>query len=134
MGAIKPKGLNRKQLHDCIISLREDVWAHKTSLTLSLFIEVPVSSQESEQSCTCVSILSLSTLFLLDFKTVPTVWIFLVFHFINVVVQHVVSLFSNCLCNFMYKIYKNTFKQLLSCFLCCIHVFNGHGSVMNKWQ
>jgi hypothetical protein len=29
-------------LHGCIISLRGEIWAHKTSLTLPLFIEVPV--------------------------------------------------------------------------------------------
>ena len=33
-----------------IIPLRGDAWAHKTSLTLPLFIEVPVPSQESEWS------------------------------------------------------------------------------------
>jgi len=30
------------------------VWAHKTSLTPPLFIEVPVSSYEGEPSCICV--------------------------------------------------------------------------------
>ena len=52
---------------------------HITSLALSLFIEVPVSSQESEQSCICVlgvSIWPLSMIFLLDFGTVLTVWYF----------------------------------------------------------
>jgi hypothetical protein len=41
----------RKDFHESIISLRRKVeaWAHKTSLTLSLFIEVPVLSQESER-------------------------------------------------------------------------------------
>jgi hypothetical protein len=39
----------RKHLHDCIISLRGEVWAHKTNLTLPLFIEVPVPRQESER-------------------------------------------------------------------------------------
>jgi hypothetical protein len=35
-----------KHLHERIISLQEEIWAHKTSLTPSLcFIEVPVSSQ-----------------------------------------------------------------------------------------
>jgi hypothetical protein len=34
-----------KHLHDRIISLREDVWDHKISLTLPLFIEVPVPIQ-----------------------------------------------------------------------------------------
>jgi hypothetical protein len=49
--------------------------AHKTSLTPSLFIEVPVPSQESEQSYFCelgVSILPLSKIFLLEFGTVLT--------------------------------------------------------------
>jgi hypothetical protein len=48
----------------------------KTSLTLSLFIEVPVPSQESQQSCFCeleVLILPLSKIFLLEFGTVLTV-------------------------------------------------------------
>ena len=48
-------------------------------------IEVPVPSQESEWSCICVlelSIFPLSTIFLLDFGTVPTV-VFFVFHFIE---------------------------------------------------
>ena len=34
--------------------LREDVWAHTTSLTPSRFIEMPVPNQESELSCLCV--------------------------------------------------------------------------------
>ena len=37
--------------HDCIISTREEIGAHKTSLTLSLLIEFLVHIQESEQSC-----------------------------------------------------------------------------------
>jgi hypothetical protein len=39
----------------------------------------PVLSQESEQSCICVlkvSILPISTIFLLGFETVPTMWYF----------------------------------------------------------
>jgi hypothetical protein len=46
--------------------------AHKTSLALPRFIEVIVPSHESEWSCTCVlgvSILSLSTILRLYFKT-----------------------------------------------------------------
>jgi vacuolar-type H+-ATPase subunit F/Vma7 len=35
-------------LHDHIISLRGEIRAHKTSLTLPIFIDVPVPSQESE--------------------------------------------------------------------------------------
>ena len=40
-------------LHDRIISLREADWVHKTSLAPPLFIEVPVPSQDNEQSCIC---------------------------------------------------------------------------------
>jgi hypothetical protein len=35
-------------LLDHICSPREEVWAHKTSLTLPLFIEEPIPSQKSE--------------------------------------------------------------------------------------
>jgi hypothetical protein len=35
------------------MTLRGDIWAHKTSLAWPCFIEVPVLRQESEQSCTC---------------------------------------------------------------------------------
>ena len=40
-----------KRLHDRIISLRDDVLVHKTSLTISLFIEVTVPSQKSGRTC-----------------------------------------------------------------------------------
>ena len=40
----------------------------KTNLTPPLFIEVPVRSQVCERSCICM--LALSTIFLLDFRTV----------------------------------------------------------------
>jgi hypothetical protein len=48
----------------------------KASLTPPLLIHVPVPTQESGQSCICVlgvSILPLSTIFLWDFGTIPTV-------------------------------------------------------------
>jgi hypothetical protein len=67
------------------ISLRGEVWAHKTSVTPPLFNKVPVPSHGSEWSCISelgVFILALSTIFLLGFGTVPTVWYFFVFHFI----------------------------------------------------
>jgi hypothetical protein len=38
-----------RYLHGWIISLRGKNWADKTNLTLPLFIEVPVPSQESKQ-------------------------------------------------------------------------------------
>ena len=45
-----------KHLHDRIISLRREVWAHKTSLISPLFIELPVTNQESAPSCNlCVN-------------------------------------------------------------------------------
>jgi hypothetical protein len=52
--------------HILFISLRQETWADKTSLTLELFIEVSVPSHESRLSYTCVlrvSILPLSTIF-----------------------------------------------------------------------
>ena len=58
-------------------SLRRGARAHKTSVVLLHFITVPLPSQESERSCIYVlgvSIFLLSTIFLLDFETVPTVW------------------------------------------------------------
>ena len=64
-----------------IISLREVAWAHKTCLTPPLYL--PVTSPENERPCMCVlvvSLLPLSTIFLLDFGTVPTLWYFLFFY------------------------------------------------------
>ena len=55
---------------------------HKTSLNPSLFIEMSVSSRTNGRSCIGVlgvSILPLSTIYLLDFRTVPTVWCVLLF-------------------------------------------------------
>ena len=59
---------------------RGDGCAHITILALPLFIEVPVSSQKSERSCTCMLGVSicLSTIFLFDFGS-PHRWDF---HFI----------------------------------------------------
>jgi hypothetical protein len=60
-------------LHDDIISLRGEVWDNEISLTPPLVIVIPVPSQESDRSCICVlgiSILHISTIFLLDFGTV----------------------------------------------------------------
>ena len=64
--------------------IRGEVWAHLYSLTTTLFY---VPSQESEFLCICVRvcIFSLSTIFRLEFGTVPTVWYFVfIFHFIVV--------------------------------------------------
>ena len=52
-------------------------WCPKTSLTPSLFIEVPVPRQESERSCIrCVYFDFVSRTFQLYFRTVPTEWYF----------------------------------------------------------
>ena len=71
-----------KYLYDNIISLRGKIWDHKTSLIQPHFIEVSVPRQEWERSCICilrVLILSLSTILILDFRIVPTVWHFCFF-------------------------------------------------------
>ena len=61
-----------------IISLIKLIWPYKSSLTLPLFIEVPVPSHESEQLCICVLEVSILPVFLrLDFGSVPTEWYFL---------------------------------------------------------
>ena len=64
-------------LHESIISLRGEVWIHKTSLMRPLVIEVHVLSQKSERSCICVlevSIWSLSVVLIIYFGLVPTEW------------------------------------------------------------
>ena len=43
-----------KHLYERIISLREEVCSHKTSLPPALFNKVHISNQESERSCICV--------------------------------------------------------------------------------
>ena len=40
-----------RHLHDRIIRLTEESWAHKTSVISRTVIEMHVPSQESEQSC-----------------------------------------------------------------------------------
>ena len=56
--------------HDYIKRERFDF--HIASLTLPLFIEVPVPSQESEQSC--IYVLEGNNFVSLDFITIPTKW------------------------------------------------------------
>jgi len=51
VGTLLTCGKNR---HDRIISLRGEVWTHKTSLTPPLYIEVPVPTEECEWSCICM--------------------------------------------------------------------------------
>ena len=66
-----------KHLHDHIILLRRKVLAHITSLTLPLFIGVPIPRQENERMpiyMAGVSILPLSAIFLQGFGTVLTDW------------------------------------------------------------
>jgi hypothetical protein len=66
-------------MHNHIISLIGEIWAHITSLPLPLFIEVPVTSQECERSCICVLVVLIllhSTILILDFGNVLTVVFF----------------------------------------------------------
>jgi hypothetical protein len=67
--------------HDRTISLRVDIWAHKTSLTPPIFF-CYLPREGNERLCICVlgvSILPLATIFLLDFGTFPAVWYFRTF-------------------------------------------------------
>jgi hypothetical protein len=65
---------------DTCMTLRGDVWAHKTSLTWPCVIEVPVLRQECEQSCSCgfgYRFYFVATISRLDFETVPTIQYFM---------------------------------------------------------
>ena len=78
----------RKHLHDSLISEKEEVWAHKISLTQPLFIKVPVPSQKSERlyawgTYIYTDFVSASTIFKLCLATFPTVWYFLFFYIIR---------------------------------------------------
>jgi hypothetical protein len=63
-------------VHQSISVFKVSFWAHKTSLTPQLFIEVPVLSQANERSCIYVLgtlNLPFSTILIIDFKILPTV-------------------------------------------------------------
>ena len=74
------------------------------SLTPSLFIEVPVPSQQSEWSCICVlgvAILPLSKKILLEIENVPTVCYFLLcfsFHSYSLITNVVIFGLSRTIC------------------------------------
>ena len=72
-----------KHFHDRIISLILEVWVHKTGLTPPLFIEVPVPSQESELSGSCVLGVSIFYDFNIRFKNCSDCVVFFVFHLID---------------------------------------------------
>ena len=75
-----------KHLDDRIISLRQKIWVHKTSLAPPLSIEVYVPRQVNGRSCIFVRVFncaSFSMIFLLDFGTVPLVW-YISFYFLYV--------------------------------------------------
>jgi len=79
-----------KHLHDCINSLRGEVWAHKSSLTPPLFLEVSVPSQESGRSSICVSGFDFCLflrLFWLDFGNVSTVWYFFFILYLHITLK-----------------------------------------------
>ena len=70
--------LEKKPIFFCIDYTRVEVRTHKTSLTPSLFIEVPVhqSRKASAHAFECLRFrfLPLSAIFLLDFGTLLIVW------------------------------------------------------------
>ena len=76
-----------------------NIWAHKTSLTLPLFIEMPVLSQESERWCIMCDIISVSTICLQYSVSVSTLCYFL---FLLLLLYHcnkrsfIISHFSMC--------------------------------------
>jgi hypothetical protein len=86
--------------HVRIISLKEEVWAHTTSLTPPHLIEVPVQSQESERSCICVLGLSILSLFLRFYYIGYGFWncsegiVYFIFHFISKYLALMASHFS----------------------------------------
>ncbi len=76
-GFITDNVINVHYFVDFNVQLRGEIWAHKTSLTPPLFIEM---------LWTCVlwvSILPVSTTFPLELLTVPPVWSFFSFYFDN---------------------------------------------------
>ena len=102
----------------------------KTSLTMPLFIEVSVPSQQSKQSCICVlgvSILPVSTICLLDFGTVPTVW-----YFFSILLQQKEQIIVFPILEFQ-DFKKKTDVMYLHCNFNCLiyHVFP-HASLINK--
>jgi len=54
-------------LHERIISRRERFCTHETSLTLPLYIDVPVPSQERARSCVCMLGVFILHLFIIRF-------------------------------------------------------------------
>ena len=71
-------------VHQSISVFKVSFWAHKTSLTPQLFIEVPVPSQTNEWSCIYVLgtlNLPFSTILIIDFKILPTEQYLFFFYF-----------------------------------------------------
>jgi len=69
----------------CLTVSRGDVWAYKTSLTPPLLIDVPVPSQEREQSSRGITFASVSSIFLFFFIRFWNCFgvVLFVFHFIS---------------------------------------------------
>jgi hypothetical protein len=74
--------------------LWEGVWAHQSSLTLQLFIKVPVLIQESDLSCICVRGIDFGFFYhYVDFGTVPTV------------VDRIICLLCVYICHYIFPFY-----------------------------
>ena len=64
-----------------IISLRGEVWAHKTSLFPPPLIEVPIPSQESEHFFVCICVLGYRFFLFLRFWYLILEWLLTVWYF-----------------------------------------------------
>ena len=91
------------KMYEMNMTRRSPVWVHQTSLMLPLFIEVPVPFQLSERSFICalwVSMLPLSTIFLLDFGTVvvffPHFYLYLSLHIVFISDKYSFSMIDFC--------------------------------------
>ena len=129
-----------KHIHDRIISLRGEVWAHKTSLTLPLLFNWNACTKPGE--CTCVLGISSQPVFMIflwDFGTVLTMWFFffilLAAIFINKCLCHcfyVVEITSDrILSNNSYTITQE-FWQDRTTVIKCIHTTLPYSSVLHR--
>jgi hypothetical protein len=112
-----------KHVHARILPLRAKVCARRTILTPPPFVKVRLPSKGSVWSYICVlgaSLLPLSTIFLLNYGTVPTVWYAL--FFISSIFLEIVnngSMQKNTQCNGQNKMKRrnrqqNTHKNILT--------------------
>jgi len=89
------------------LRLRGGMWAYKTSLSLPLFIEMPVPSQESELSCMCVGCLQIHRG--INFASVSIILQWDLFWQCGIILFFILlslTWISYCLCKYHKKFYK----------------------------